>query len=207
MSKITSQYKNDVFKKMGINFEKGKKLLDVGCGDCVDDRIFIQRYKLKVFGIDVYEHENVKKTKGLGFKKGSIYKIPYKNDEFDYIFLHDVLHHIDEKNQSLKLHMAGLSELKRVCKKEGKIIILEANRFNPLFYPHMVLMNHHNHFKQSYFKKIICSKFKKVEFKYFEAHAYPVSVKNVFKVYEWLMEKIPFLSSFRSYNLAIINKA
>lgn len=201
---IKQLYKKDIFKKMDISYKRGSTLLDVGCGDGDDDRIFIEKYGLKVSGTDIYKDENIKNVKGLVFKKGSIYKIPFKDSSFDYIFLHDVLHHIDEKNQSIKLHLEGLSELKRVCKRGGKIIILEANRYNPLFYPHMVKMVGHNHFTQGYFIKIIRSIFPKVHFKHFEAHAYPLFVRYPFKIFEYIMEKVPFLKPFRAYNLAII---
>lgn len=37
------QYKNDIFNKLGFSFEKGKKILDVGCGDGSDGKIFIPK--------------------------------------------------------------------------------------------------------------------------------------------------------------------
>lgn len=203
---VLGQYKKDVFQKMGITFTRGKQLLDVGCGDCIDSKVFIEKYGLKTYGIDIYKHENVEKIKKLDFKKGSIFKIPYKNNFFDYVFLHDVLHHIDEGKQSQKRHFKALEELKRVCKKGGQIIILEANRYNPLFYIHMVKMRGHDHFRQSYFKKIIMTKFPNAKFKYFEAHSYPPFVLYPFKAFEYIMEKIPFLKPFLAYNLAIILK-
>lgn len=202
---VKQLYKKDIFEKMGISFKKGNTLLDVGCGDGDDDKIFIERYNLKVWGTDIYKDKNIKNIRGLSFKKGSIYKIPFRNNSFDYVFLHDVLHHIDEKNQSIKLHLDGLKELRRVCKQGGKIVVLEANRYNPLFYPHMVKMVGHNHFTQRYFTRIIRLIFPKVRFKYFEAHAYPLFVRHPFKVFEFVMEKTPFLKNFRAYNLAIIS--
>ena len=196
------QYKNDIFNKVGINFERGKKLLDVGCGDGSDAEIFIKEFGVDTYGIDIYEHENIKKIKGFKFKKAGILKIPFEDNFFDYVFLHDVLHHIDEEYQSYKKHIEGLKELKRVCKKDGCIIILEANRYNPLSYPHMVLIKGHNHFKQSYFFKIIKDVFDDVEFKSFEAHFYPGGLM-FWEIYEFLMEKI-LPKRFLAYNLAII---
>lgn len=198
------QYKNDIFNKIDVNFEKGKKLLDVGCGDGTDAEIFIQEFGLDVYGIDVYQHPNIENIKHLKFLKAGIYKIPFDNNSFDYVFLHDVLHHIDEKHQAYENHIKGLKELKRVCKKDGQIIILEANRYNPLFYPHMVLMKGHNHFTQKYFQKMVNDIFKNVEFRFFEAHLYPKNFLLVFKIYEKIIESIPLLRKFLSYNLAVI---
>jgi ubiquinone/menaquinone biosynthesis C-methylase UbiE len=199
------QYKNDLFTKLNFKFKPGKTLLDVGCGDGSDSEIFIKEFKLKVTGIDVYKNKKINNVKKLIFKKGGIFKIPFPDSSFDYVFLHDVLHHIDEKGQRETKHLAGLLELKRVCKKNGVIIIVEGNRYNPLFYPHMVKMLGHEHFKQSYFKKIILSTFPKAKFKYFEAHYYPPQFLSFWKAYEYIMEKI-VPKFFLSYNVAIIRK-
>lgn len=199
------QYKNDIFNKLDFNFERGKKILDLGCGDCTDAEMFIKEYELDTYGIDIYKHENAEKIKDFKFSKAGIFKIPFPDNSFDYVFLHDVLHHIDEEKQSYDKHIAGLKELKRVTKNGGCIIIVEGNRYNPLFYPHMVKMLGHNHFKQAYFKKIINSIFNRVSFKYFECHFYPQKYLRIWKIYERLMEKF-CPDEFLSYNVAIITK-
>ena len=199
------QYKKDIFEKLDFNFMAGRRLLDLGCGDGSDADIFLNEYKLDVYGVDIYEHENLKKIKGLKFEKGGIDKIPFKDSEFDYVFLHDVLQHIDENGQRKSKHLAGLRELKRVCKNGGTIIIVEGNRYNPLFYPHMVKMLGHNHFKQSYFNDIVLQIFPGAIFKYFEAHLYPPKYLSFWKLYEKIMESI-IPHKFRAYNVAIIKK-
>lgn len=199
------QYKKDIFDKVNISFERNKKLLDVGCGDESDVEIFINEFGLDVYGIDIYEHKNIRNIKNFKFKKAGIYEIPFEDNSFDYVFLHDVLHHIDEDHQSYEKHISGLQELKRVCKKGGSIIILEANRYNPLFYPHMVLMAGHNHFTQKYFKKILKDIFgKNINFKSFETHSYPSKLLKLFKIFEFFMEHVKILVPFRAYNLAIV---
>lgn len=200
-----NQYKNDFFNKLNFNFQRGKKLLDVGCGPVTDAEIFIKHYGIEFYGTDVYKDNNVEKLK-LNFKLGSIYKIPFEDNQFDYVFVHDVLHHIDKKH-SKKLHLLALRELRRVCKKGGSILIVEGNRYNPLFYPHMVKLRGHEHFKQSYFLEIIKDVFAKdnIAFKFFEAHLYPRLLLPFFKIYEFIMEHI-LPKYFIAYNAAIIKK-
>src|SRR6185437_14172999 len=165
------------FTVLNIPFQKGKKILDVGCGGGEYCEVFSEFYDLDTYGIDIYKDEKIKNLKDIKFKTGSIFDIKFRNNYFDYVFLHDVLHHVDEKKQSKKKHKNALEELKRVTKKGGKIIIVEANRYNPLFYPHMVRMRKHDHWKQSYFNEIMREVFPPTEYEtqyiYFEAHAYP----------------------------------
>lgn len=198
------QYKNDIFSKLEFNFEVNKKILDVGCGDGSDAEIFINEFGLDTYGIDIYKDEKINQIKELKFQKAGIYHIPLDDGFFDYVFLHDVLHHIDEKNQRFEKHIKALKELKRVTKKGGYIIIIEGNRYNPLFYPHMVKTLGHEHWKQSYFKEVVNQVFEDVKFKFFEAHFYTWGIK-FWKVYEFLMEKFS-PKQFLSYNTAIIKK-
>lgn len=199
------QYRNDIFDKLSFDFVKGKKILDLGCGDGSDSKYFINKFNLDTYGVDIYEHNLIKNIKGLTFKKGTIYKLPFQDSYFDYVFLHDVLHHIDEPEQRYKKHKQGLEELKRITKKGGYIIIVEGNRYNPLFYPHMVKMLGHNHFTQRYFIKLVNSVFNKSRFKFFEAHCYPHKYLWFWKTYEKIMEKYS-PQMFLAYNIALINR-
>lgn len=200
---IHNQYKKDIFTKLGFAFDKGAKILDVGCGDGVDAQIFINKFKLKTYGLDVFKHENINAIKNLHFQISTIYNIPFQDKFFDYVFLHDVLHHIDEPKQRFLKHIQGLRELKRVCKRDGVIIIVEGNRYNPLFYPHMVKALGHDHFRQGYFMKTVRQVFPNAYFKFFEAHYYPEKYLRIFKVYEYIMEHfIP--KWFLAYNVAVI---
>jgi len=201
------QYTKDIFAKLNFEFEEGKKLLDIGCGKGTDARVFINKYGLEVYGVDVYEHPEIKDVLGNNFilEKRGIFNLPHKDSEFDYVFLHDVLHHIDERNQRYEKHIEGLGSLLRVVKPGGYIIIVEGNRYNPLFYPHMVKMLGHAHFPQKYFKKIIKEVFHQTEFKFFEAHSYPKKTLWFWKIYEYLMEKFS-PKEFLAYNVAIYRK-
>lgn len=197
------QYKKDIFLKIHFNFIPGRNILDVGCGDGIDAKIFNEVYGLDPYAIDIYRDPNIDTLPAIHFQQAGIYSIPYPDRQFDYVFLHDVLHHIDEKGQSYEKHRAGLQELSRVTKQTGYILIVEGNRYNPLLYPHMVLLRKHNHWRQKYFIKIIKEQFSNVEFNFFECHFYPARYVKFWKFYEKIMEKhCP--RQFLAYNVAII---
>lgn len=202
IEKHYGQYTSDVFKKLDFPFVSGKTILDLGCGSGQDSSIFKNVFGLDTYALDIYKHENIKNL-GIKFTLGGIYQLPYEDNFFDYIFLHDILHHIDEKTQRYDRHTAALKELKRTAKKGGFIIIVEGNRYNPLFYPHMVRMLGHEHFTQAYFKKIVKEVFPNVWFRAFESHLYPKRWLRLWKFYEAIMERYcpkPFLA----YNVAIV---
>ena len=201
------QYKDDFFNKLNFSFRQNSTLLDVGCGDGTDGKVFIREYGLKCFGFDLYKHENIQNA-GLRYSRGSIYSNPFKNRQFDYVYSHDVLHHVDEPKQRRSMHIKALKEMRFACNKGGHIIIVEGNRYNPLFYPHMVKMHKHEHFTQKYFCALIEEIFAKdrVEYRFFEAHLYPFPFLFIFKIYETIMECFS-PKQFLAYNVAIIKRA
>lgn len=202
IEKNYGQYKRDIFCKLGFPFISGKTVLDLGCGSGEDAAIFKGIFGLDTYALDVYEHENIKNL-GIKFTLGSIYQLPYEDGFFDYIFLHDVLHHIDEKAQRHDRHLDALRELKRISKKGGFIIIVEGNRYNPLFYPHMVKMHHREHFTHNYFKNMVSEVFPSAQFESFEAHLYPKRWLRFWKFYEVIMEGY-CPKSFLAYNVAVV---
>lgn len=196
-----SPYKQTIFRRLGFDFIHGKKLLDVGCGDGSDADIFINAYGLQVYGTDIFTHPDILQMTGMQFQEASIYHQPFPDAFFDYVFLHDVLHHIDEEEQSPSKHLQAMRELKRILKPDGYCIIVEGNRYNPMFYPHMVLMRGHNHWRQSYFKRMIKQVFPHTKFKFYEAHHYPWGGK-LWKPFEWLMNNV-IPRQFAAYNTAV----
>lgn len=106
---------------------KGKKVLDVGCGDGVLSWM-LSKNGGKVVGIDTLEEaiefarKRCKKMKNLEFVVGSAYSLPFEHKSFDYIVSSDVIEH-------LKYPEKMVSEVKRVWNKRGKVIITSPIRF------------------------------------------------------------------------------
>ncbi|HEX6977539.1 MAG TPA: class I SAM-dependent methyltransferase [Patescibacteria group bacterium] len=202
-------YQENFYKKLSrcsklrIDFCKNKTILDVGCGEGIDD-IRFSKFAKKVVGIDIEEFPSWKtfQSNKIVFKKANAEKLPFKSNTFDIVFSKDMLHHTPNPQKALR-------EIKRIVKKNGVVIILEGNRYNPISFIHMTKLKGHEHFPQKLFRKMILGNFLNAKFYTFESHFIPffgsIFLSLIFK-FEDTFEKIPFVSSIHSYNIAVIKK-
>ncbi len=96
-----------------------KNLLDVGCG-----RGFLLNYigentNLDLTGCDLYD--SVPTLKKASYSKGTIYKLPFADKQFDVVTCSHTIEHLRELPQAIE-------ELKRVAKKQ-LIIVTPCQRY------------------------------------------------------------------------------
>ena len=111
-------------KKLGLprNYLKNKKCLDAGCGSSFHGSINLLRMGAdEVVGLDlnktIFSHYKkikklIPKEKKLTIKVGSVLKLPYKNNSFDFVLCQGVMHHTTNPEKAI-------SECFRVLKKNG----------------------------------------------------------------------------------------
>lgn len=200
-SELRKKYKEELYKKIHFNLLKNREVLDIGCGDG-EDSFNLSKIAKKVIAFDVEEFQEWEKYKNskLSFEIADAQNMPFKNKMFDGVLLKDVLHHVKKPEKVLK-------EIERVTKNGSIIILIEANRYNPLFYIHMTKMLGHEHLTRKKFKALIKERFINVAFYHFESHFYPNRlVQGFLKLFQLIMEKTSFLNNFLSYNTAIVKK-
>lgn len=195
-----TQYRERVIAKTKKYFT-GSSLLDSGCGDG-EDLYLRKKYFKKITGVDIEESPRWKQLSGRGitFKKNDAQKLPFRSSSFDTVLEKDMLHHAADPVKALK-------EMVRVAKK--RVIVIEANRYNPLFYINLTLMNNHQHFTQKKFREIMASAGFDFAIERFSARVCWINSPAVIKVFdaaEDLLEKIPFYAPIIEYNLGIITK-
>lgn len=197
-------YEEDIMKKINFSFKSNSLFLDIGCGNGDLTKRISKKYGLKSIGIDIVSQKewNSKKEEHINFFKSSAYELPFKDNYFDYVFLKDILHHVDEPKHNKDNLKLVFEEIKRITRSDGTIIIVEANRYNPIFYFHMTLLKGHDHFNKKFFTSLINANFKQVTLTSFESHVYPSKLFNFFKLYEYIMEKTPLLNMMLSYKFS-----
>lgn len=112
-----------------LSISPNQKILDIGTG-----RGFMAIHlALKGVHVETGEPANdnwadwgsnaklVKVHDKIHFQPFTATSIPFDKDSFDYVFLYNSFHHIEEKRDALH-------EIKRVLKNSGKIVILEFNQ-------------------------------------------------------------------------------
>ncbi len=108
-------------------FVKDKVVLDIACGEGYGSNLLAHSAKF-VYGIDISEkaiiHAKGKYVKtNLEFKLGSVLEIPLENETIDVVVSFETLEHLLQQNEML-------SELKRVLRKDGILIISTPEKAN-----------------------------------------------------------------------------
>lgn len=168
-------------------------ILDLGCGDGSIDRLLAEKYpNRKITAVDLEAHPQwkIRKPKNLTFMKASIHKLPFKPGSFDSIFLKDVLHHLPDPEKMMP-------QITKLASKQ--VLIIEANRYNPISYLRMVKIAGHEHFSRKKLKKVIGQP---ATIYAYETHVWPNGTKTTGKAIDSVFNTPPF-KRLRNYNLAL----
>ena len=129
INKYWYQEQIDQLEKLRYDWND-KKILDAGCGIGFFSRYFEKR-GAKVIGIDFSKNMinvAIENASNSNLIVGSLTKLPFDNEVFDFIYTSSVFIHIVSDKEWKK----ALSELNRCLKTRGKIIFIQEFRN---FYP------------------------------------------------------------------------
>jgi len=183
--------------KLGFTFRGHESVLDCGCGNGGVARLIRERVR-DVVAIDVKRFEAWSDEPGLSFRVADAEQLPFEDATFDVVHSKDSLHHMDSPERAL-------AECCRVLKRDGAALIVEANRYNPIFYPHMTLALGHEHFSSRRFRALVSAVFPDARFGAFEAHYVP-GLNRALPVQHFVEEALERFQPARpllSYNFAV----
>jgi ubiquinone/menaquinone biosynthesis C-methylase UbiE len=191
------RYRERCITKLRHVFRGDERLLDVGCGDG-GVAWLLRRRVGQVVAVDVEPSDVWRNHEGVTYMVADGEQLPFGDSEFDLVHSKDSLHHMHSPERAL-------GEYRRVLKPGGTALIVEGNRYNPVFYLHMTRMLGHEHFAQSQFREMIATTFPKARFGTFEAHYVPFAegILPIQHVVEETLERLPGFSRVASYNFAI----
>jgi len=191
------RYRLRCLDKLGFTFRGDESVLDCGCGNGGVARLIRKRVR-DVMAIDVEPFEAWSDEPGLSFRVADAEHLPFEDATFDIVHSKDSLHHMESPERAL-------AEYRRVLRRDGSALIIEANRYNPVFYPHMTLALGHEHFTRRRFRALVLAVFPEARFGSFEAHYVPglrraLALQNVV---EEALERFPPFRPLLSYNFAV----
>lgn len=99
---------------------RGKKTLDVGCGNGWSAFLLSQKGAV-VTGVDLHANSfEPSLSSNLNYKQGSATQLPFANESFDIVTTHECLEHVESP-------LKALSEFDRVLKSGGYVCIVGPN--------------------------------------------------------------------------------
>ena len=122
---VAENYKEYFFKFIDYN-NNNLKVLDIGCGDGKYFNFFKHFFKEEnIFGTEI-SRIRVERCKNKGWRKiyliKKMEKLPFSDKYFDLINYDQVIEHIPKE----EIHFY-LKEMKRILKKDGKLILMTPN--------------------------------------------------------------------------------
>ena len=208
------EYRNRIHKTINMRIPSNSSILDVGCGDGFDMLLYVRKGEIAI-GLDVTFRTSWKKFKEnpqAHFLISSALHLPFREDFFDFVFIKDILHHVTEPNKiNWRVTLKQVfDESQKVAKINGNIVVIEANRYNPVSYLHMTRLEGHQHLTREHLQEILKLYSDSLSIKSVEAHFYPGKnrlLKKIIPIIEDILSKIPILNRFLSYNIAVIKNS
>lgn len=118
-----------------LKFEKSDaplKVLDFGCGDGNSSKYIRKHFpNTRIVGVDIskksIDQSKLKKIDNSSFHTFDGKSTTFKDEDFDFIFVSMVFHHINKV-----FYKEVLQELSRLLKKGGRLYVFEHNPNNPV---------------------------------------------------------------------------
>ena len=194
------RYRRRCIDKLGVSLEGNERLLDAGCGNGGVARLLRAQVR-EVVAIDVEQSPDWVDDEGLTFLVADAETLPFDDASFDVLHSKDSLHHMERPERAL-------IEYRRVLRPGGTLMIVEGNRYNPVFYPHMTRALGHEHFPRTRFRRMVATVFPEARFGGFEAHYVPgpSALLPAQHLVEELLERIPPFRPLLSYNFAVATR-
>lgn len=128
--RVKSHHFLRVVKKF-YNRTRDFNCVDLGCGTAETTEYFQDEFKYTLgcdYSFGMLKFAGQKNLKGTYLINSVSEMLPFQNSSIDIVVLFNMLHHIESKEKLIQT----LTEVSRVLKNRGMIVIYEMNPLNPL---------------------------------------------------------------------------
>jgi ubiquinone/menaquinone biosynthesis C-methylase UbiE len=183
-------------------FTARSRVLDAGCGEGQVSEV-LGEWGCQVTGIDVEcKNSAVERRQGCGgiFCEASAEALPFPDAQFDAAVVKDAFHHMKNPAQAL-------AELRRVVRAGGPIVVIEANRFNPVFYLHLTLLGEHDHFTRRGLRRFLAAAGSLQAYTMAESRCLPWDAPwllGFLNIGEEILERLRLFNPWLTYQIAVV---
>jgi SAM-dependent methyltransferase len=194
-------YRRRVNRALGLAPVKGKRALDLGCGDGYE-ALMLHEMGYEVDGYDLEESpqwkEISRRTGGkVRLRLGDASSVKGSGG-YDLVYQKDMLHHTADP-------VVVLKQMAAHTRPGGQVLLVEANRWNPVFYLHLTLMEGHEHFSYLAMRRHLrAAGMGKFSTQFLEARVWPVNRawgQRFFNALQDLIQALPFLKPVVCYHV------
>ncbi len=186
---------------------KGRRILDLGCGEG-HEAAHLAGLGWRVDAVDLEPRatwpELAARHRGrLRFRQGDAEALSRLRGGYDVVLQKDRRHHA--------MHPAkALAEMVRLCQPGGRVLVMEANRLNPIFYLRLTLLEGHQHFTRRRLLALLAAAgMGGARLQILEARVWPLnreSWQRRINRLQDLLERFPLFQPFVCYHLAVWDK-
>lgn len=195
------RYMDRLLGRLGLAQGAGLSALDAGCGDGL-----VSAW-LAAHGWMVQAEDRESHPAWPGLAAAAEGRLSFARRDageagrggFDLVLTKDMLHHAEDP-------VAALEALKARVKPKGRLMVVECNRLNPVFYVHLTLMEGHQHFTRRRLRTLLArAGLEPVRLELVEARVWPwggPAWQDAFDRLQDLAEALPFWRPFVCYHAA-----
>jgi ubiquinone/menaquinone biosynthesis C-methylase UbiE len=195
-------YYQRLLRRVRHLFPAPGRVLDAGCGAGNVAEVLAE-WGCQVTGIDIEcQDAAVKRLQQAGgvFCEASAEALPFPDAQFDAALVKDAFHHM--KNPA-----RALSELCRVVRPGGPIVVIEANRYNPVFYLHLTLCGEHDHFTRWGLRRFLAPAGPLAAYTMAESRCLPWDASWLLvclNIGEEILERVRLCNPWLTYQIAVV---
>lgn len=193
------RYLDRLLGRLDLGEGRGRRALDAGCGDGLVSA-WLAAHGWKVQAEDREAHQA-----WPSLAKAAEGRLRFSRRDagakgaggFDLVLTKDMLHHAADPQAVLRILSSRL-------KAGGRLLVVECNRLNPVFYVHLTLLEGHQHFTRARLLGLLeGAGLDRVHLKLVEARVWPLGGprwQDAFDRLQDLAEAMPFWRPFICYH-------